>query len=167
MRNGTRVKLVIGTTLPVDDNDTYKPLTSGVTGTVVRGIDTDEDSYDSSPSRFEVRWDDGKISEHDWDDITDVTPRLFVNVYLHDRAYGGPEEGGWWYDTYDPWEEECKVFDTEEEARHYHAVLHGKIEDENGNRRSDINSVLSEGRYVAFVEAFPPRPLPTRRPYYC
>ena len=20
-------------------------------------------------------------------------------VYLIDRAYGGPEEGGWWYDT--------------------------------------------------------------------
>lgn len=23
----------------------------------------------------------------------------WVNVYLVDRAYGGPEEGGWWYDT--------------------------------------------------------------------
>jgi len=22
----------------------------------------------------------------------------FVNVYEVDRAYGGPEEGGWWYD---------------------------------------------------------------------
>lgn len=23
----------------------------------------------------------------------------YVNVYSIDRAYGGPEEGGWWYDT--------------------------------------------------------------------
>jgi len=23
----------------------------------------------------------------------------FVNVYIVDRAYGGPEEGGWYYDT--------------------------------------------------------------------
>lgn len=25
----------------------------------------------------------------------------YVNVYSIDRAYGGPEEGGWWYDTGD------------------------------------------------------------------
>ena len=22
----------------------------------------------------------------------------FVNIYLVNRSYGGPEEGGWWYD---------------------------------------------------------------------
>ena len=26
----------------------------------------------------------------------------YVNVYLRDRAFGGSEEGGWWYDTADP-----------------------------------------------------------------
>lgn len=25
-------------------------------------------------------------------------PMLFVNEYARSRAYGGPEEGGWWYD---------------------------------------------------------------------
>lgn len=24
-------------------------------------------------------------------------PRCYVNVYSTNRAYGGPEEGGWWY----------------------------------------------------------------------
>lgn len=24
---------------------------------------------------------------------------VFVNVYEVDRCYGGPEEGGWWYDA--------------------------------------------------------------------
>jgi hypothetical protein len=28
--------------------------------------------------------------------------RLFVNVYLVSRVYGGPEEGGWWYDSGEP-----------------------------------------------------------------
>lgn len=23
----------------------------------------------------------------------------YVNAYDHNRAYGGPEEGGWWFDT--------------------------------------------------------------------
>ena len=24
---------------------------------------------------------------------------VFINVYRVNRDYGGPEEGGWWYDT--------------------------------------------------------------------
>ena len=28
--------------------------------------------------------------------------RFYVNVYLLNRQYGGPEEGGWWYDTGEP-----------------------------------------------------------------
>jgi len=28
--------------------------------------------------------------------------RVYVNAYLTDRRYGGPEEGGWWYDTGEP-----------------------------------------------------------------
>lgn len=27
---------------------------------------------------------------------------LYLNVYLANRAYGGPEEGGWWYDVGEP-----------------------------------------------------------------
>lgn len=27
--------------------------------------------------------------------------RYIVALYRIDRAYGGPEEGGWWYDTGD------------------------------------------------------------------
>lgn len=28
--------------------------------------------------------------------------RLFINAYEMGQAYGGPEEGGWWVDTYSP-----------------------------------------------------------------
>lgn len=53
-----------------------------------------------------IRWDDGQIentpicSEHS--EILDVTPELYLNLYVWDREYGGPEEGGWWYNTYAP-----------------------------------------------------------------
>lgn len=32
------------------------------------------------------------------------TPKtiLYLNVYETDRSYGGPEEGGWWYNTGNP-----------------------------------------------------------------
>lgn len=30
------------------------------------------------------------------------TRLLYVNAYLVTRQYGGPEEGGWWYDTGTP-----------------------------------------------------------------
>jgi hypothetical protein len=30
------------------------------------------------------------------------TQAFFVTVYEYDRAYGGPEEGGWWFDTGEP-----------------------------------------------------------------
>lgn len=33
-------------------------------------------------------------------DIEHIILPTFINYYLHDRAYGGPEEGGWWYETY-------------------------------------------------------------------
>ena len=32
----------------------------------------------------------------------------YVNIYETNRAYGGPEEGGWYYDTGDLLE--CKEF---------------------------------------------------------
>lgn len=38
----------------------------------------------------------------DWDHhIIDTGDIVYVNVYDLTRHYGGPEEGGWWYDTGD------------------------------------------------------------------
>jgi len=31
-----------------------------------------------------------------------LSPRKYVNAYLVSREYGGPEEGGWWYDVGTP-----------------------------------------------------------------
>lgn len=32
-------------------------------------------------------------------DFQEAQP-AFVSIYRHARCYGGPEEGGWWYDRY-------------------------------------------------------------------
>ena len=89
----------------------------------------------------------------------------FVNVYETDRAYGGPEEGGWYYDT-------GVVVKSM-------PVLRGKAERllervqawcERRNieeRRRPAWSVLSSGDYlVAWLEDRPGEDYPRERPRY-
>ena len=134
-----------------------------IIGTVIERVICPDDT--ESTLHYVVRWDNGKLENTM--SIEDVTPCLFVNVYLHDRAYGGGEEGGWWYDTYAPEEEQCCVFNTEDEAEAHVEVAQAWCDEENACRRSDISSVLSEGRYVVRLEAFPAEHIPERRPHYC
>ena len=79
----------------------------------------------------------------------------YVNVYLENRAYGGPEEGGWWYNCGDP-VESVQVFSDEEEAEKV-AELNEKYSNEG---RRPIWSVACAGVYEVrvedhFAEAFP------------
>lgn len=103
-------------------------------------------------------------------------PLLCVAVYLENRQYGGPEEGGWWYDAGELvqdiafhlelamwptcWAEERNA---EAECQRLQAALDAGP---NQGRRS-TSSMLSTGRYVARVEDFPP-PLsyPAEKPRY-
>lgn len=121
-------------------------------------------------AKVTIRWLNGTISVHSesefWSDLCIITPKRFVNIYLRDRAYGGGEEGGWWYDTLEP-QDESKEFPTEEEAiKHLRAAEEEAIE-ENSNRRSNIGSVLSEGCYEVRLEAWPGEHYPKQRPRYC
>lgn len=53
--------------------------------------------------------------------------RLYVNIYEASRAYGGPEEGGWWFDTGSPIGS-IPVELTDQEREEIHAlieVVHG------------------------------------------
>ena len=88
----------------------------------------------------------------------------FVNVYLSDRAYGGPEEGGWWYDT-EQFIRAVQVPDMAE-ANRVRNTLQAWCDDENSQRRSDISSVLSEGKYIVRIENIPGRDYPSQRPTY-
>jgi|TARA_R110002020_G_scaffold161298_4_gene346381 hypothetical protein len=107
-------------------------------------------------------------------------PLKYVNVYLVDRAYGGPQEGGWWFTYGTPAQDSdlyyaesdvgqgqyvkasVRTVDVEQRREAAQAVCDAL----NDNRRSDIGSVLSEGRYEVAVESHPPKPWPEQTPYY-
>lgn len=95
--------------------------------------------------------------------------RYIVAVYLQDLAYGGPEEGGWYYGT-GKLVRVMEVFRSEEDAISYCRRLNSKLESRlfgpNEGRRS-MTSVLSEGEYRAEVhDDFAPQYYPKSRPRY-
>ncbi len=86
----------------------------------------------------------------------------FINIYLIDRRFGGPEEGGWWYEAGD-------VVSSTQVLVSDNVALDKALAwcmEENANRRSDIGSVLSEGRYVVRVELHPGEAYPQELPHY-
>lgn len=94
-----------------------------------------------------------------------------VAIYLCDRAYGGPEEGGWYYDCGIPSTEpehaqHARTFHDEDDAHDYARTLNETLEDEWNQDRPDLNSVLSVGRYYAEAHNGDPAPYPTKRPFY-
>ncbi len=101
----------------------------------------------------------------------------FVAVYMVDKAFGGPEEGGWWYDYGD------LVIDTdllkangislpiaydnmdtaERVCGYQNQLLNNTL---NVGRR-EISSMASAGRYMAMVfENELPNHFPTEKPRY-
>lgn len=87
----------------------------------------------------------------------------WVNAYDHNRAYGGPEEGGWWFDT--------GVFlssiacRTDEEVDFAKAYFH-RIYDPRFEGHHDISSVICEGVLQITVDDEPGADYPTERPHY-
>jgi hypothetical protein len=94
-----------------------------------------------------------------------------VAIYMEDRAFGGHEEGGWYYDTAELCMEPeaaqyLRGFDDEGEAYTYATDLHNILTKWNEGR-PETSSVLSEGRYAAIVSEGMPKPYyPETRPHY-
>lgn len=91
-----------------------------------------------------------------------------VAIYNEQLAYGGPEEGGWWYDAGEIVARPVRYFRDEEQAfayaRRINRHLHNLINDRKRYRYSDVNS---DGRIVADVHAgHPPQFYPQERPRY-
>jgi hypothetical protein len=86
----------------------------------------------------------------------------FVNVYFVNRCYGGPEEGGWYWDQYELIETSAVP------AADAEALKASKLAGEYGNEgRRPLSSVLSTGEYQVCIEPKPGKPLdPERRPRY-
>lgn len=94
-----------------------------------------------------------------------------VAIYLIDRAYGGPEEGGWYYDCGMPCLEpeaalHMRAFDRLSDAENYTAHLNLNVLPDWNEGRRDIGSVLSEGVFEALWSEGFPQPFPASRPHY-
>lgn len=83
----------------------------------------------------------------------------FVSVYEVTRHYGGPEEGGWWYNWYHPL---VTVPTTRPQV--VKEWLMAKYED---RAEGDIYSVLGGTAIAVVIEDEPAEMATTERPYYC
>ena len=99
-------------------------------------------------------------------EIEDGQTVWYVNEYETDRAYGGPEEGGWWYDT--GRFIKCRGIFTERVDAHDLSVRIEK--EEMRERRKGLHSpgsMLSSGQWpVVLIEDHPGRDYPRERPRY-
>ena len=89
----------------------------------------------------------------------------YVNAYETRLVYGGPEEGGWWFDTGTPTGQSWGPFATLEEAWDQQAALAENVNEWNEGRWPK-HSVNSDGRYELHVEGHEPREYPERSPRY-
>lgn len=103
----------------------------------------------------------------------DTRPQFFsAAIYTEDRYYGGPEEGGWWYNAGEPVLRDAELailarfFNTQEEAYAYgQKVLTPVCEKRNEGRRP-ISSMASNGQYTWHVLRGLPAEYPEERPHY-
>lgn len=86
---------------------------------------------------------------------------MFVTAYEVQLVYGGPEEGGWWYEAGDV----LQVIECEEhEIEDAKASLKDTYADDYSGR--PLSSVLSDGELRIVVDDQPGEPFPAERPHY-
>ena len=89
-----------------------------------------------------------------------------VHLFLIDRAFGGREEGGWWFDYGEPEDHPAnRIFKTKAEAIAYRNSLDDVETELNSGRRS-IDSVLSEGEFRFLFSRGYAKPFPESKPRY-
>lgn len=92
-----------------------------------------------------------------------------VAVCLSDLAYGGPEEGGWYFSTGEPdsdYTQFTRTFRNEDSAYSYRDRLERKLVEKLNKGRRPVSSVLSRGVYVAAKFDGLPEAWPKERPFY-
>ena len=95
--------------------------------------------------------------------MSDLTTR-YVALYLIDKAYGGPAEGGWWYE-YGILQYKLAVEGAEEVETAW-AALQEIADIENEKRNSDIGQTNSDGRYEVLRYDNEPLNFPSEKPHY-
>jgi hypothetical protein len=87
----------------------------------------------------------------------------FVVIWFNTREYGGPEEGGWWFDTGES--REVYTCHTESEVEVHQKQAEETVAKRNEGRRP-IDSVVSTGRYSVTVEDEKPESYLAVTPHY-
>lgn len=104
-----------------------------------------------------------------------MTDRSFYTValYLVDRAYGGPEEGGWYYTTEEvvqpaeyPEGVLPQVFSNKAQAHECCAALNDRHGEDLNYGLPPIHSVSSRGRFTFLVRPGWPQNSPQTIPHY-
>ena len=94
------------------------------------------------------------------------TTRLIVALYEIDRAYGGPEEGGWWYDCGEL-RRVLAVARSEERAYEVARRANRLLNRLQRGKRSVSSVAYTGGRHRACVfDETAPRRFPAARPRY-
>jgi hypothetical protein len=91
------------------------------------------------------------------------------SVYLFevDRAFGGHEEGGWWFDVGQPVTHKAnRTFSNRGAAISYYRSL-ADLETQLNDGLADLDSVCCSGVYRFIVSKGAPKAFPETRPYYC
>jgi hypothetical protein len=116
---------------------------------------------------------------------TPPSPSYTVAVYLVDKIYGGPEEGGWWYEAgvrlnrpvdgllvspfaENRWSETFHGPVAQATAESASAALQLHLDKHANNGRPETSSMLSIGRYqaIAFEGGAAPLIFPATKPHY-
>lgn len=95
-----------------------------------------------------------------------MSKSFVVAFYEIDRCYGGPEEGGWWFDTGEL-VRTVKVFHNEDDAFAWARAANYWLRFFQRNVRSVGSVIYDGGRYEARVfENTAPQRYPEYRPHY-
>lgn len=106
------------------------------------------------------------VDEEEEPQERDTRGPYFVSVFLIDRAHGGPEEGGWWYDCGEL-VRTCRLFKSSGQAYDFCRRMNDKLAKTLNKGRRPISSVASDGIFEARVDhARVPNRFPESRPHY-
>jgi hypothetical protein len=101
------------------------------------------------------------VGEKDRSAVCVAYPQRFANAYAVTRQFGGPEEGGWWYDEGTPLAS-VPVFSKEQEEE-TKKCLEERLKPMN---QGDIRSVTGGVKVKVYFEDRFPRKYPRKRPVY-
>lgn len=96
-----------------------------------------------------------------------MSARFAVAFYAIDRQYGGPEEGGWWYNT-GSLIRIARLFTSEDLAFEYASRANRLLDLCNRRLKYGVSSVIYSGGAVSasVYEGVPPQHFPEERPHY-